>query len=601
VAHSWTVKILKYDVQYTQVFQNEVLKHIFLYSKGAAMKHKILTFGLIFAVVLTGSTVDLNANGWNFTMNAANEGFNYISVGAFFSLAIKDDGSLWAWGENNFGQLGDGTTENRHTPVRIMDSVESVLALRNRAFAIKTDGSLWAWGAGLIGDGIERDVFPSAIEPERAEPVLTPTKILDSVLSVIALDDSSQTRSAFAIRKDGSLWAWGYNNIGQLGGGSSGEAIRAAPFKIMDDVVSIAVENYGTFVVRTDGSLWSWGTTRSGMLGCGTVGENFLEIPQKVMDDVVSVSTGREHIMVVRTDGSLWAWGSGWLGDGIVRSRDNRQLTPIHILDDVVSAKAVRSSFAIKTDGSLWGWGNNRDGVLGDGTTQDRLSPVEILDSVEHVEHHEYYTMAIRTDSSLWAWGSNAGGQLGDGTASVLGVFSDGTTVYRPPSSGPPPEMGSSEAVDNDRHLPVEILDSVVQISSFGLFGSSTMALRTDGSLWAWGDNGHGQLGDGTTDGRYEPIKILDGVKLPEVVLSAADDPLEESEASPEEPSESGISSEESPESNEMPHTVTESDRLNPTANDNLMQYLLIGGLLTSGIFIAGGVPAVVYVLKKRK
>ena len=236
---------------------------------------------------------------------------------SFYSMAIKTDGSLWAWGSNYYGQIGDGTTQDTSTPVKIMDSVVSVSAGGSHTMAIRTDGNLWAWGVnncGQIGDGTGQSKF-------------LPVKIMDSVLSVSAGGDHTM-----AIRTDGSLWAWGCNDYVQLGDGTSKN--KLTPVKIMDSVLSVSAGLHHTMAIKTDGSLWAWGSNGLGQLGDGTGQNKFL--PIKIMDSVVSVSTGSRHTVAIRTDGSLWAWGRNdyvQLGDGTTQIK----LTPVKIMDSVLS------------------------------------------------------------------------------------------------------------------------------------------------------------------------------------------------------------------------------------------------------------------------
>jgi alpha-tubulin suppressor-like RCC1 family protein len=591
----------------------------YLSAGGIKMKRRALIISLTMIIVLTAMpcfVLDANANGWHFGMSATNGGFNTISSGAFFSMAVKDDSSLWAWGWNAYGQLGDGTTEDRESPVRIMDDVASVLAIRKRAFAIKTDGSLWAWGFGIIGDGVARDW--------RNPPALEPVKILDSVVSVTAYDTSETigNYSAFAIRTDGSLWAWGVNDLGQLGDGTITQrdenwniiedTLRLSPIKIMDDVASVVTGNSRTFAIQTDGSLWSWGSTRFGLLGCGAVGDpydgrfDYRATPVKVMDNVVSVSSGWGSTMVVKTDGSLWTWGIGQLGDGIERDWDEPLTTPVKIMDDVASVSGNR---ILKTDGSLWSWGGNSSGRVGDGTVttydenwniidnNERLSPVKVLDAVESIVEGSgsSYTMVIRTDGSLWAWGSNLGGQLGDGTTSAY--VEDNGNVFYYLSGGETYET----YIDNDRYSPVKILDSIEFILSFGIYDTgSTMVIRSDGSLWAWGSNWRGQLGDGTTERRYSPVKIMDGVKLPSNVVVNYPESIIQPEESPEPsaepdmyptpPAETDVHQEPSEENNN-------SD--NASIPERRNTALLI--IIISGIVVGCGAVAAFMLHKKRK
>jgi hypothetical protein len=149
-----------------------------------------------------------------------------------------------------------------------------------------------------------------------------------------------------------------------------------------------------------------------------------------------------------------------------------------------ISADAVYTT-AVKTDGSLWAWGLGSFGKLGDGTTEARHAPVKVMDGVASVSASLQHTMAVKTDGSLWAWGLNNNGQLGDGTETSW---------------------------DSSQLSPVKVMDGAVTVSSRD---NHTMAVKTDGSLWAWGANYNGELGDGTRTERASPVKIMDGVLLP--------------------------------------------------------------------------------------
>jgi len=279
---------------------------------------------------------------------------------ASYTFAIKTDGSLWAWGDNAYGQLGDGTVVTARRPVKIMDDVTAVSAGSTHAMAIKTDGSLWAWGDNAYGQ-----LGNSTIINTR-----TPIKIMDGVVSVSA----GPTHTA-AIKTDGSLWAWGDNAYGQLG--NSTIINTRTPIKIMDGVTSVSAGTTHTMAVKKDASLWAWGDNMYGQLGDGT--NISRRTPIKIMDGVASVSVGSTHTMAIKADASLWAWGDNahsQLGDGLIINRRE----PIRIMGDVslVSAGLFRT-IAVKKNGSLWTWGDNQYGQLGDGTTNASRVPVRII------------------------------------------------------------------------------------------------------------------------------------------------------------------------------------------------------------------------------
>ena len=362
--------------------------------KTVGPERKILLFALIpilFAAALIIGIIGLKSKP------AYENSDQPVSLGYNHSAAIDKDGSLWTWGGNKHGQLGDGSTIEHHEPVKIMNDVQSVSLNRYYSAAIKQDGSLWMWGYnqhGQLGDGSNLDRF-------------LPVKIMDDVKSV----SLGYVHSA-AIKKDGSLWLWGFNKYGEVGDGST--ETRREPVKIMDGVKSVSLGKYHSAAIKKDGSLWLWGENTYGQLGDGsTEGRH---TPVKIMDGVKSVSLCWFHSAAIKTDGSLWLWGtntSGPLGDGSTVDR----YEPVKIMDNVQSVSlGLSHSAAIKTDGSLWLWGYNLYGQLGDGSNQDRYLPVKIKDDIQSVSLGSYHSSAIKTDGSLWLWGFNEYGEVGDGS-----------------------------------------------------------------------------------------------------------------------------------------------------------------------------------------
>ena len=282
-----------------------------------------------------------------------------LSLGDYHSGVIAQDGSLYMWGVNDFGQIGDGTTKNRYKPTKILDHVVSVSLGDYYSGAITQDGSLYMWGSnvyGQIGDGTTEDRYK-------------PTKILDHVIAV-----SLGYCHSGAITQDGSLYMWGSNDSGQIGDGTTED--RYKPTKILDHVIAVSLQTGNSGAITQDGSLYMWGSNSRGGIGDGTTEVRYK--PTKILDHVIAVSLQTGNSGAITQDGSLYMWGSnvyGEIGDGTEEDR----YKPTKILDHVIAVSlGVGHSGAIIQDGSLYMWGWNSDGQIGDGTTKARYTPTQI-------------------------------------------------------------------------------------------------------------------------------------------------------------------------------------------------------------------------------
>ena len=343
----------------------------------------------------------------------ASESNASISAGRDHTLALKSDGSLWAWGSNDSGQLGDGTTDSRKSPVRVGEDNNwaAVSAGGYHTLALKSDLSLWAWGRngdGQLGNGanINRNTPVRAGEDD----------------DWVAI--SAGGYHSLAKKFDGSLWTWGNNNAGQLGDGTYGR--RETPEMLGNDYDwnIISAGDSHTLAIKNDGSLWAWGSNSFGQLGDGSDTTKNQNMPVRIGEDNdwVDISAGGWHSLALKGSPpnlSLWAWGwnsYGQLGDG---TNENSNIPiPVEI---GVSWAAISTgdshSMALKNDGTLWAWGRNDSGQLGDGTNEDNNAPVQVGDTNwGTVSAGGYHTLALKNDGTLWAWGYNENGQLGNGT-----------------------------------------------------------------------------------------------------------------------------------------------------------------------------------------
>ena len=371
------------------------------------MQKKSLIFIMVFAL----------AAAWLQPINIVKatgraDGANQIIASSRSSFVIRPDGSLWGWGLNNRGQLGDGTSTDKHVPVHIMDDVIAIDSSQSSTKAITSDNTLWIWGFHAYEQPLEEGIIDQFV----------PTRLLDDVVAV-----ASSNFTIMAIRTDGSLWSAGSNAGGMLG--TYGDS-RTHFEKVMDDVAAVTVGAMHVLVIKTDGSLWAWGSNSFGQLGDGTTTDR--SEPVHIMDDVSVISANTNNSAAVTTDNVLWVWGNDTMY--ALPSVDIEAIEPVPLEihagyitsvllgGDVIYAFYDRPgyifhrSFIMFTleDGSLLSWGSNKYGQLGNGSGVSFDSLEKIKDDVISVAGSERTVLAITDDGNLWAWGYNENGAVGD-------------------------------------------------------------------------------------------------------------------------------------------------------------------------------------------
>jgi alpha-tubulin suppressor-like RCC1 family protein len=320
------------------------------------------------------------------------------AAGRYHTVAIRSDGTLWAWGFNPFGQIGNGSTVSQSVPVQVDTGFASVAAGGVHTAAVKFDGTLWAWGGNFSGQlGIGTTTSQHA-----------PVQVGTGFTTVAAGSEHTM-----AVKADGTLWAWGGNSYGQLGNGTTVD--QTSPAQVGVGFAFVAAGGTHTVAVKSDGTLWAWGGNIYGQLGTGTTTDQ--TSPTLIGSGFASIAAGFGHTVAVKLDGTLWAWGYnglGELGDGTTMN----QTSPVRVGTGFASvAVGDYHTVGVKTDGTIWAWGYNGTGELGDGTHSDRALPVQIGAGYASSAAGASHTLGLRADGTLWAWGNNGQGQLGIGAS----------------------------------------------------------------------------------------------------------------------------------------------------------------------------------------
>lgn len=359
----------------------------------------------------------LSAAGAEVPQASGLSGVVAASGGAAHTLALKSDGTVWAWGNNQYGQLGDGTTTSRSTPAKVngLNAVVAIAAGSFHSVALKDDGTVWAWGwngSGQLGDGTPpppppfADPWPDRFAVNRATP-----EQVSGLTGVVAI--TAGLSSSFAVKSDGTIWGWGGNWGGQLGDGTSTDRITPVEVSGFTRVVGIATDGGHSLALKSDGTVWAWGWNDLGQLGVGTTQNQHQLTPLPVigLGGVVAVTVAAGGSLALKDDGTVWEWG-------IPEWRIQSSPAQVSGLGSVVALAggvapyicACGQRLALASDGTIWAWGNNEDGQLGDGTTTSRMMPARVvgLAGVKSIGAGALHSLAVNADGTVWMWGSTS-------------------------------------------------------------------------------------------------------------------------------------------------------------------------------------------------
>ncbi|GMQ47919.1 FG-GAP-like repeat-containing protein [Vibrio sp. 10N] len=421
-------------------------------------------------------------------------------------FAITDSGKLWVWGEGSNGRLGTGSSTDQCAPVALLpnETVQKVVNYGSATLILTADGRLFTTGDTALRNSLNPlemasnhawvdiavgDDFVILIDElgqiySHGYSYLGALGLGDDVRqtnSLTKIDDSTDWKSVsayddhvIATKNDGSVWTWGYNSSGQLGRNNTSTLYKPEKVDFTATANKVLADIYSTYVIDEKGVLWATGSDSSGHFALGATYSSsvFVTPSYQVSYAGKALSAGRHHYYVLDASGVLWGGGQGssyllGINDDVHKATPSRPSLSQWI--DVSSG--VYTTMAINSDGRLWGWGDNSYNLLTAEEVSYLNTPYPINDDTwQAISVGTYHAVGIKSDGTLWARGYNRYGQLGDGNY--------GYNAY------------------SDDFVQIGDDNTWVEVSAFL---NSTIARKSDGSLWAWGYNGYGQLGLGNT------------------------------------------------------------------------------------------------------
>ena len=404
-----------------------------------------------------------------------------IDAGYSHGIALRSDGLVFTWGSNTSGECGRGPASSIPVAVGQVQGLTGIIAISagyECCLALRSDGTVWAWGDNTYGQlGLGSSSITRAT---------TPTQVvnLSGVTGIAAGGIHS-----LAVLNDGTMRSWGYNYWGALGNGPPGYNFQYSPVPVLGltNIVAASASSANSVALGDDGTVYSWGDNSQGELGNGSGSKSHVPVELKNVTGVVGIAAGVNYqygvpqtsfSLVARTSGTVWGVGlddQGQLGNGLVLDPPPSDAVQANVLT-TATAVAAGYAHALALDantGAVWGWGANDSGQVGNGTSGTTLLypvPLATPSGITAIACGPNHSLAIRNDQTLWSWGDN--------TYLELGRIISGSSALSP---GLVPGIGG-----------------VVSVSG-GL--THSVAVKSDGTVWVWGDNTIGQLGLGTIGG----------------------------------------------------------------------------------------------------
>lgn len=335
-----------------------------------------------------------------------------VAAGYDYTLSLKSDGTVWAWGSNGYGMLGNGSNTDSNIPVQVsgLTEITTIAAGGSHGVALKSGGTVWNWGNnsdGQLGNTSNTDTQI----PVQVSNISGVTAVAAGMAHTVAL------------KSDGTVWAWGKGDYGQLGNGDFANKNIPVQVSNISGVIAIACGEWHTIALKNDGTVWSWGAGIDGQQGNGSFSNSYQPSQVSTLSGMTAIAAGGSHTVAVKSNGTVWAWGDniyGQLGNGNAGTDINIPVQVSNISSGVTAAATgTHYTVALKSDGTVWAWGRNTDGQLGNASNTDSNIPVKvsnIASGVTSIDAGNGHTVVLKNDGTVWTFGKNSSGQLGNGT-----------------------------------------------------------------------------------------------------------------------------------------------------------------------------------------